>query len=135
MAINRELLVQTLAQVLLHPEQHDQAWWRRINCNTTMCFGGWACQLAGGQWATVGNLTDTLIATDDDLKRNVYTFEGVRVVDASTRAQRVLGLTEEQADELFQFSKDRDELIATVLDLLDHDVAERALEADGTPPA
>lgn len=45
MAINRELLVQTLAQVLLHPEQHDQGWWRRINCNTTMCFGGLKCLL------------------------------------------------------------------------------------------
>jgi hypothetical protein len=103
MTINAPLLRQTLAHIEAHPETWEQAVYR---CSTGMCFAGWACALAGGKW--VSDATDPaaeyLVPEPADHEGDISTFlrvDGTRGVRAERRAARLLGLTDEQADDLF----------------------------------
>lgn len=99
MTINIPLFQQTLGQIEAHPETWYQAEYR---CESGLCFAGWTCQLSGGTWASdpEGALASYLIAEPDDGK-GVFSHEGRRIISAENRAMRLLGLDEDQADELF----------------------------------
>lgn len=97
---NVELLERTLEYVIAHPDEHDQNTWRSVlSCGTTMCFAGHAATLAGGSWVTIEDHWYGLIPEADDEYQ--WAYHGVPYVLVRKRAQRVLGLTDEQANALF----------------------------------
>lgn len=98
---NVDLLRRTLAHIEANPDEWDQTHWR---CETAMCFAGWACDLAGGQWYEddpTGMYRDELIAEDGDTGPYMHSRNGVRTIHVDDRARRVLGIDEPQADRLF----------------------------------
>lgn len=84
---NFDLLDRVLSQIDGN-EQWKQGTYR---CDSGMCFAGWTVELAGGQWVT------------DDI--NSTRYHHVHAGDISLHvhdwAARQLGLTEDEADQLF----------------------------------
>jgi hypothetical protein len=80
-----------LDQIEADPEHWDQTQWSSIaECGTTMCFAGWACKMEG---LTLGvevkpHLFDARVALADGK-------------DISDTARVILGLTDEEATNLF----------------------------------
>jgi len=100
MTPNVALLRLTLKHIEMAPCTWDQQEWRRkAECGTVMCFAGWACTLAGGQWYRASDhvFRSFLKAEDDDERPS-------GMVPAESRAKRVLGLTWQQANMLFHDS-------------------------------
>lgn len=109
---NVDLLRRTLAYIEEHPKEWKQDTWR---CGTTACFAGHAAMLDGGMWASSGS--SALVARPDDLPSRIYTFGGMDLVPVEDRAQRVLGLTDEQAFDLFRGSNSLNDLRRIVAEL------------------
>lgn len=83
--VNEAFLREVLAWIELHPERWDQREWvEHTACGTTYCLAGWAYVLGTGHWFS-----------DRDL------MERLPVVPM---AVELLGLTQDQARELFYFS-------------------------------
>jgi hypothetical protein len=100
---NIELAEQVLEEITKRPEGHDQEYYRRVNCQTTMCIAGWAADLAGGEWVDESLTTATLLAEPADPEKDCYVGEdGVRYIGAHQRARRLLGLSEWRADDMFE---------------------------------
>lgn len=107
---NVPLLKQTLARIEANPAEWTQDSWR---CGAGMCFAGWATQIDGGIWYTddpdsnnrwVGwtPRAAALVAEAADHPEDVQEADGrVRVIHIRERAQRILGLDKDRADELF----------------------------------
>ena len=102
---NAPLLLKTLEHIENRPEEWNQAHW---HCGTVACFAGHAAILDGGEW--LRESPDFLLARADDPQRDVYAVGGVSAVHASDRAQRILGLTLEQSEDLFDGDSDLDDL-------------------------
>lgn len=121
---NISLLEKVRDQILDHPETHDQGVWARVSydeilgeepviieCGTAACVCGWACQLSGDRF---------LIHPQDKSWNGSYypgliiTAEGEKHL-IGERGQEVLGITDEEAMELFNEGLDR----TTVLKHLD----------------
>lgn len=102
--------------VLRNPEKWDQANWAAIkgsdvSCGTTLCLAGWACELAGREplWKAYegdsieqqlnnwGIVTTGLLELTEEEKE----ADPNRRVWISHFAQEWLGLTDEQANDLF----------------------------------
>ena len=96
----------------LLPGNDDDGRWEELECGTTMCVAGWACQLKGYypsvNMVTVGENGKTIERPKFDwnyvtkLKRwkNRYRWlDGTK--DVSEVAARLLGIHEEEADCLF----------------------------------
>jgi hypothetical protein len=96
---NVALLNQTLAHIEAHPEEWNQASFR---CGTAACFAGHAVILEGGVWED--DVSDDLLARADDPREDVWfgTDGDPDVVDVRSRARRILGLANHEADELFE---------------------------------
>lgn len=121
MTVNAPALRETLAHIEALP---DLTGWVQgaYRCESGMCFAGWRCDLSGGRWAfPISDERDIrfpdefqnwasscLIAEPGDTY--VAAFDGVRVTTAHHRAARLLGLTEDQAWELFDGLNDLDDL-------------------------
>lgn len=101
---NVALLNQTLAHIEAHPEEWKQASW---HCGTTACFAGHAAILDGGEWEDAHS--DMLLARDDDPREFVYDGNPA-VIDIEDRARWILGLTNDQAAELFEGRNSLDDL-------------------------
>jgi len=122
MAINVQLLDQTLAHIETHPREWDQATWR---CGTTYCFAGRAVVIAGSRWVKRSDRYDyesEFLLADDDDRAWAATASGLscdanETIHVADRARRLLGLTEEQADDLFAGPNTLDDLRAMVADL------------------
>lgn len=113
------LLDAAIAQIQAHPETWNQQVYRY---GRAMCVAGWVAHLAGGEWLTgpEGD-ADLLVAEPDDYPKAVYQHGGVAVIEADSRACRLLGITDGQADGLFMGSlrladirRTRDEIAAAV---------------------
>lgn len=99
----------------------DQSSWRRFifgtnRCGTALCLAGYICELTGARWLVTtdeqGNpllggqpindideyALQLVIAEDDDPEEDVDIYLGVRVVFASRRAVRLLGLERTDSD-------------------------------------
>lgn len=123
--VNVGLLQKTLAFIERHPEHWDQRDWRQVadnRCGTAMCFAGWAAHLDGGRWISDpdDSLAEYLTPVADDRRRDIITpadhwleLPG-SVIGADKRATRILGITEEQAEVLF----DEDNSLATLVRLV-----------------
>lgn len=106
---NVKLLRETLAHIEAEPEKWDQSVYR---CETGMCFAGWAVTLDGGRWKTRpdedGHALLVAEAEDDEISRKMGD------IHAADRAHRILGLTDGQADALFEGDNTLDDLRAIV---------------------
>lgn len=108
---NVDLLDLTLKTIQANPEQWRQASWRTagnqveidektgrmiqpVTCNTAFCFAGWAVQL-GSETTPMWNDRVWLWAEPEDQTTAL-------MVCARDRAQRLLGITEDQAEKLFE---------------------------------
>lgn len=104
---NVDLLRRTLAYIEEHPGEHDQTRWR---CGTRACFAGTAAMLDGGIWARG---VPCMSARSDDPPDHVV----AHVIHVAHRARRILGLTEDQARDLFCGANDLDDLRDVVAEL------------------
>lgn len=109
---NVPLLKRTLAHIKANPSGWNQDNWR---CGTGMCFAGRAAILAGGTWYSPDPdergiyeglpVAVLMLADGDDDPEDVAVLpNGTRVVHVRDRAQRILGLTYDDAEELFAAS-------------------------------
>lgn len=115
MAINVPLLQQTLGYIEAHPQTWEQ---RTYRCGTGMCFAGWASELAGGKWLTSDpddDYAEYLLAEPGE--PFAQERQGTLTVSVESRARRVLGLDEEQADDLFYGYNNRDDMRSIVAGL------------------
>jgi hypothetical protein len=120
-ARNLDLLERTMAHIEAHPEQHDQGSW--INaCGTTFCFAGHAALLAGASKPLSENgfgngwFVDTVTSTS----RALSSYWDVDEDGVREFARRSLGLSEDEADVLFNGGRDINELRAIVNALKDN---------------
>lgn len=109
---NVPLLRQTLAYIEAHPEEWNQTTWR---CGTSACFAGHAAILDGGAWADEESACVT--ARADDLPDDVFGAAIALRVLVEDRAQRILGLTDRQADYLFDAHNGLNDLRRQVAEL------------------
>lgn len=93
---NGPLLRQTLTWIRTYPSMWNQRAYRTVydGGRATMDYAGWACTLAGGRWIST---TDYLASVPADETEDLGVY-------CPIRARRVLGLTEEQANDLFHAS-------------------------------
>lgn len=100
MTINVELLDRVMAHIEAHPETWDQ---KTFRCESGMCVAGWAAQLGGGLWLTgpEDNFCHHLVAEEGDPDGDIREWRGTRSVPVWSRAARLLGLDDHEADRLF----------------------------------
>lgn len=94
--INVPLLRKTMEHIEQHPEEWDQSFWMS-ECGTKACFAGWACVFSGVEV--------------------VYSWARCTTADgdsAGAAAQDALGLTFEDADQLFEANNTMAELRSQV---------------------
>lgn len=116
--INVTLLKQTLAHIEANPSEWKQT---RYRCGSGLCFAGWAVQLAGGRWFSDpdATLSEALIAEPDDLTSGTFPAPdgSQRLVWVGNRAERVLGLSDDQSSDLFYAANTLDDLRIIVSEL------------------
>ena len=110
---NVPLLLKALAHVEAHPEEWVQETWR---CGTAACFAGHAAMIDGGEW--VNDESALMFARDDDPAnatwKPFFAEDDRKRIDVGDRAKHILGLSTEQADNLFAYSNTLDDLRAEV---------------------
>lgn len=116
----------------------DQEIWRTVNlCGTRMCAAGWTNELDARRRNEQDSWVDDgpfLRASADEIEnfpayvQDIHDDNGhwVQVVETPWRARRLLGLTEDQADELFYDTDDIDDLMKVI----DRFVAEERAKSD-----
>jgi hypothetical protein len=98
-------------------------------CGTTACVAGWAAILAAPKGATIINMFDIAIPAGKITGRMVYDYRSIPIY-----AQEKLGLTDIQAAWLFSGYRKRQEILAAMAWLPDHqDASREALEAFEIP--
>lgn len=110
--INVDLLDRTLAHVEAHPDEWNQLTYR---CESGLCFAGWAAVLAGGRWVEPEKYSSVLVAEEGDPDEDRLHTSGS--VHAHDRAQRVLGLDGDTADDLFAAGNDIHDLRRIVAEI------------------
>lgn len=103
---NNALFFAVANQIRLHPEAHDQAWWgHETECGTSHCIAGWATVLDGRQ-----DLMDAHLAAEKDRQgrsfgdpcwRPAWDLARHSGEAIALHARQALGLTEDEADALF----------------------------------
>lgn len=122
MALNKDLLKKTVAYILDNPEKWNQAHWAIVPedkgiCGTAFCFAGTALHLAYPGALLVGGFPS--IGADDGLVFESMVLPQVGKVDISEFAETELGLTDEQADVLFDSDNKLPTILRMVAALLD----------------
>lgn len=95
MAINFERLDATITYAVEHPERFDfGSWFEKTSCGTTACIAGTAAWLAGWEPVFDGEVVALAALAEDVVKdgERRYTYD---------LAAELLGLTDDQANELF----------------------------------
>lgn len=122
-SLNVAMLDKVEDVITRYPKRHNQAFWRaklkgkdaELNsapareCGTSMCTAGWVVELDRGRWAYPASSTHSqlLIARQDEIDEKMDICPWVRgpnnekLITASDRARRLLGITEAEAHELF----------------------------------
>lgn len=119
--LNIPLLRKVLEHIEAHQDEWEQSSWRLLDvdnnrCGTAMCFAGHAAHIMGCDWSK--NHPEYVVADEADREWaeqqahiNLDVFEGEgELMHACWRAQRLLGLTDEQRMELFAGGNDLDDL-------------------------
>lgn len=112
--LNEPLIAKVLEQITQEPDSWDQSEWAQSSeyCDTTFCFAGHAAFLNGHTtmlWSSCYDDDDTLRMAS---RVEVDTGEHVAI---QLFAQRVLGLTYREADQLFNAPTD----LTVITELLD----------------
>lgn len=126
--------------IALDPENHDQGYYSqvpgdlvdfgdgdvaKVSCGTSGCVAGWATHLAGDKYV--------IYSGDKDYESDVYypsyvVTRGGKVKEIEDRAQKLLGLTGNEADVLFDACPSTSE----TLDTLDRLIAgDKIVNKDG----
>jgi hypothetical protein len=154
-APNVPLLRATFAVIKNHPEHWDQGDWR---CSTGMCFAGWASVIAGAEFVVPHALLDSLeplevqghrvnpqgiaclvrhplaehhcCVVSTSASERLVALTGMRV---NAFAQQALGLTEDQADALFDSGNSLPTL-ERMVEILIEDGADADLDGAGAGP-
>lgn len=94
---NVKRLLAVRDQIDSEPGSHDQDHWARVvDCNTTMCFAGHTCVMAGGQLVLDGAEID-----DDGVRyASKVNFAG-QTWTVEDLAEKLLGINRAQACALF----------------------------------
>lgn len=144
--INKPLLQRTLEHIKKDPDSYYQGQWREFNtkssCGTTMCVAGWACELDGVVWLTDVLPPDTdsdilscyaeyVLATPDELLDKSAHIEFIcpsdiseagrgwlPVISAANRAQSVLRLDSDTAEDLFSGANSPSKVETMICNLL-----------------
>ena len=91
-------------------ELHEQdTWLHKTKCGTAGCYAGWTCLLAGDKPLWGG--------PDADLTFMVEASGEARPVRVDRRAQELLGLDDDAADDLFNPHNSRSELRQLVAEI------------------
>lgn len=127
---NIPLLRKTLEHIEAHPEEWKQETWR---CATGMCFAGWAVTIADRQWAADKNSSFGSFVVADENDRNAMGTENIyksepgvlhpgieRIVNCDDAAIRELGISEDDADVLFDSDNDLHSLKLYVAEIEQH---------------
>lgn len=94
--INTELMQETLDYIAAHPDEHDQGdWGEKTDCGTTRCMAGTAIHVTLG--------CKMLFSESDDGWGVAYSAQDAqgRHRYISELAQELLGVDDEQAEDLF----------------------------------
>lgn len=118
--INKDLLRRTLAYIETNPDEWDQEKWV---CGTVACFAGRACLLSGYEPCNFSGDRVSPIRDDegrliDDGETGLVRRDG-QIDGVEWAARNLLGLDEEQGDELFDMGNDLDDLRKVVASLCD----------------
>lgn len=100
-----------LEHLIAHPEEHEQAHiGQRNRCGTTACIAGTAVLMDSASTVTWGS----------DGHMNIVQVDGEGAEVASKRAQKLLGLDEDDAHHLFfdETSMDNDAALALLADYI-----------------
>lgn len=123
--VNADLLRKTLEQIEKEPWRWDQKTWRRRKrskahpeCKTAMCFAGWAVTLAGEEFLVPDKFVIRNHGGVEELLMPHDTSGGGSI---RSRAIHVLGLTEDQAEELFDHMNTKKDLYEIVNYLIPQD--------------
>lgn len=110
---NTALLERTMQHIQDHPEQHDQSQYYEyvdeVGCSTPSCFAGWAIQFSG------------LTHKDAYAGRIEEIRPGVMLGSPGVIAAGLLGLTMDEAEQLFTGTNTREMLALMVKDLVNGD--------------
>ena len=107
---NAELAYRVLDHIDAHPEEHDQgAWILRRECRTTACFAGRVSLLSGDE--------PQLDPNGGEWVDSVRSAAIGRVRHIHNRAAALLGITESQADRLFDATNTREDLGGMVTEI------------------
>jgi len=128
---NLELATRVLAQMVNHPELHDQSKWvgvfgvnqHRPNetvCGTPRCSAGWVNELTGRK---LRNVTGAFYSNIEQLVEGKW--EKVRVHSVSEYAQKELGLTDDEADRLFIQTMEEDDAVDYLTKLIRRETKRR----------
>jgi hypothetical protein len=109
MTINTELLLRTLEQIERHPELWNQRDWC---CGTSHCFEGWAVTLAGGEW-----IDDQHLKPEEE--QYIPDWPAPDGILADMRAMEVLGVSLDQAIDLFDQDNTLEDLRLQVKQLVE----------------
>lgn len=110
---NVPLLLAVSQYIHDHPETWVQNRW---HCETGMCFAGHAASMTGGVWTEVPYKDRLVYVPEDGAVMGSVREYGTWPAD---RAQRVLGLTDEQGDQLFRYDNDMLAIDLVIADILD----------------
>lgn len=104
-----DLMLKTLAHIKKNPQLFDMSTWGESRgedqqCGTTACFAGHAVVLNGDVplWQFVGGHTKRVFDYVKPISReHGYTYIEDTPVSVVERATKILGITEDEADEIF----------------------------------
>jgi hypothetical protein len=125
--LNTTLLRQTLNYIKEHPQEWNQKEWR---CGTTYCFAGTAVKLDGGEF--VSEDSPRVYARPEEFNPARWAYCGFPTIEIYSRAVNILGLTDEQADNLFAPNNNLTDLEYKVNELIGTEVPEEP-ETPETP--
>lgn len=124
---NVPLLKRVLDHIEAHPETHDQDWWAEDTaCGTVMCIAGHTVAMTG----------HTIDLHGDDDQDGDYAEPGARLIDGrriEDVAREELGLTRQQAYDLFHLAEDLGAVWATAARITDGATGRRPAPAPGIP--
>lgn len=115
MTINVDLLRATIAHIEANPAEANPAEWKQSTWR--MCLAAHAAILGGGRWVHQDRAGYLTPEPDDPDHHLAKLRGGEQATHAADRAQRILGLTDDQAERLFYTTNDLGRLILIASEL------------------
>jgi len=116
---NKVLLQQTLTYIKRYPDTWYQGDWSlQTDCGTAHCFAGWAVKLGGVTLDEDDEVLRASLPSPDELQKHIDDDPASPgYVHVSVAARHLLGLTPEQAEELFSGANAVEDLERIVAEL------------------